>query len=236
MKPTIIGLTLFLLTASVQAGTLTDNFEDGNFEGWQELFTRKPVVSVWKVQNGVLIGKRDSAWGADLVIGDAVTWRDYTIECDVRVIERIPNEFGGDFHYAGVMGRVQPENKVERDSIGIVLNLKVVPTIWEFVFVNNGQFLHNVQKPFNAKLSTWYHLKSVMEGDTFKSYVDGTLVSSFNSKAIATGQVGITIGGCVVEFDNLRITGNDIPDKNLGLSVDSKAKLATTWATIKQSR
>ena len=35
MKYLIIGMTLFLLVVSAWAGTLTDNFDDGNLEGWQ---------------------------------------------------------------------------------------------------------------------------------------------------------------------------------------------------------
>jgi len=42
------------------------------------------------------------------------------------------------------------------------------------------------------------------------------------------------VKNCEIHFDNFVITGDDIPDKNLGLSVESQGKLATTWAKIKQ--
>ncbi|MBI1924576.1 hypothetical protein HYR99_10025 [Candidatus Poribacteria bacterium] len=41
---------------------------------------------------------------------------------------------------------------------------------------------------------------------------------------------------CEVHFDVVVITGNGIPDKDLSLPVDPKAKLATRWATIKQRK
>jgi len=191
----------------------------------------------WKVQNGVLIGRRASGWGVHLTIGDADMWRDYTIECDMRITERILNEWGGSLHYAGVVGRFQPENKLTRDVIWFMLNLTVPPTVWEGVIVPLNQWLRDVQTPFNAQLNTWYHLKSVIKGDAFKFYVDDALATSFNSGAISTGQVGLCIGGCAAEFDNIVITGDDVPDAGPnGFWVESKDKLPIVWAKLKAAR
>ena len=231
-----LAFTTFLVslfTMSSLAGTFRDDFEDGNLDGWLEIFAKNPEASVWKAQDGVLIGRRISGWGADLVIGDT-TWEDYTIECDMGITERLPNEFGDKFHYAGVMGRTRAENKIEKDSLGFTLNLKESPTIWSYLWVNQV-FSHNVQTPINVKLSVWHHLKSVIEGNNFKCYIDEDLVSQFSSAAIPTGQVGITIGGCVAEYDNVIVTGDKVPDVGpSGFAVTSKCKLATLWNQIKQ--
>lgn len=141
-------------------------------------------------------------------------------------------------HYAGVVGRFQPENKLTRDIIWFMLNLKVPPTVWEGVIVPPNQWLRDVQTPFNAQLNSWYHLKSVMKEDTFKFYVDDVPVTSFNSRDIPTGRVGICIGGCVAEFDNIVITGDDVPYAGpSGLfSVKPKDKLPMVWAKLKNAR
>ena len=158
MKIAII-LCILLTSMLAWAGTFRDDFEDGNFEGWMEVFAKNPEKSVWSVRDGILIGRRISGWGADLVIGDK-TWRNYTIECDMKITERLVNEFTG-IHCAGPMGRTRTENKIEKDSMGFLLNLKDPPTIWSYLWVNQN-FLHDIQDPINVNLDTWYHIKSVI--------------------------------------------------------------------------
>jgi len=238
MRLTVIVLFMSLLATSAWAGTFRDDFSDGNLEGWMLTFGTLPIVpleSMAKVRNGVLTFRRTSGWGVHLTIGNADTWSDYTIECDMKITERIPNEWGGSFHYAGFIGRLRPENKLSIDILGFALNLKATPTIWKFVKFQKNQWLINTQTNFNAELAAWYHLKSVMKGNNFKFYVDNNLISSFNSGNISTGRVGINIGGCTAEFDNIVITGDDVPDVGpSGYAVKPKSKLTTTWGRLKK--
>jgi len=237
MRLIIIVLFVIMLATSVWAGMFKDNFNDGNFEGWLETFAGKPANSVWKVQNGVLVGKRSSGWGAHLTIGDASKWDDYTVECDMKPTERILNEWGGDFHYAGIVGHLRPNNVLITDATGILLNFKVASTVWEFAVERwNDQkiWLRNNQTPFNVKLDDWYHLKFVVTGANFKLYADNSLVASFNNGAVPTGRVGVAIGGCVAEFDNIIIKGDDVPDVGpSGYAVHPKSKLTTAWGRLK---
>ena len=53
MRLTIIGLLLLLTTALVWAGTLTDNFDDGNMDEW--ILEKEQQASTWKIENGELI-------------------------------------------------------------------------------------------------------------------------------------------------------------------------------------
>jgi hypothetical protein len=153
----------------------------------------------------------------------------------MRIIEQIPTEWGVSFHYAGPIGRFRPENKLAINVIGAVLNLKAAPTVWDFVIIQKDQWLRDVQKPLGIKINTWYHVKSVMEGSDFEFYVDDDLVTSFVSNAIPTGRVGLCIGGCAAEFDNVVITGQDVPDAGpSGLAVNLQSKLATTWGQIRR--
>ncbi len=226
----LIAVTSLLLIAlPTFAGTLRDDFNDGDIEGWQPTFAKNPENSIWEVVKGVLIGRRVSGWAADLVVGDA-TWKDYTIEFDMRVTERLANEFGGRYHYAGVIGRLRVENGIEIDALGFNLNFKVPPTIWSWGWRNQA-FLHDVQTPFDAELGTWYHMRAIFEGDKFECYIDGKRVASYASSVLPTGLVGLSVGGCVAEFDNVVITGDDVPDMNL--SVEPTGKLATTWGRVK---
>ena len=48
-----------------------------------------------------------------------------------------------------------------------------------------------------------------------------------------TGGAGLGLTNYTVRFDNITITGENIPDKG-GLSVEPSAKLAATWANLKR--
>ena len=80
----ISAICAFLLGSATLswAGTLRDNFADGDFEGWRETWMNQNQTS-WKVESGVLTGENPSNWSAFLIIGDA-TWRDYEVECDTK--------------------------------------------------------------------------------------------------------------------------------------------------------
>jgi hypothetical protein len=188
----------------------------------------------------VLVGKRASGWGASLTVSDPATSQDYTIECDVKIIERIPNEWGSRYHYAGVSGRLRHQNGLEDAGVGFVFNLTTPSAVWKYSAVlrnNNWAFGVNLEEPFDVKLDTWYHLRSVMEDNTFRLHVDGKLTSSFNSAQIPTGRIGITIGGCIAAFDNIVITGPDVPDAGpSGYAVNPKDRLATLWGHIRRGR
>ncbi len=63
MKRLIVGLMLFLMTASVWAGILKDDFNDNNDDGWDHWANGK-----WEVVDGEYVGTAIgvfviSAWG-----------------------------------------------------------------------------------------------------------------------------------------------------------------------------
>ena len=56
MKHLTIGMTLFLLIASVQAGTWWENFDDNSFLKMVEVVATQPPVADWSVKDGELKG------------------------------------------------------------------------------------------------------------------------------------------------------------------------------------
>ena len=73
-----------------------------------------------------------------------------------------------------------------------------------------------------------------MKGDNVQFYIDDVLVDSFKSNDIPTGRVGICLGGCTAEFDNIVITGDDVPELGpSGYGVSSKGKLPAVWGKIR---
>jgi hypothetical protein len=246
----MFSLCLLLFTALIWGGTFRDDFEDGDMEGWQQYLAGGVSEGGWSVSDGILIGQRPTSWEAFLTIGDS-SWRNYTMECDAMFTELFPTEWGDIFHYIDIVGRFRedelvylgltfrPENG-NYDQIQVVeqvffpgTGMKILPISLVFAAVWSGsKWTHYDQIPYNLELKRWYHMKAVMKEDTFTFYVDDVLVTSFTSSAIPTGGIGFAIGGVVAHLDNVVITGDDIPDTVT--TVDPKAKLATTWATMKQ--
>jgi hypothetical protein len=90
----IIVLSVFLLSMSAWAGTFRDDFEDGNWKGWEIETGPKIKFDVeerFSIVDGVLrvdarVGIRDSA-GYDMGIGLLRNWGDYSFSADMRIVQ-----------------------------------------------------------------------------------------------------------------------------------------------------
>jgi len=239
-----MGLVLFVLVSSAWAGTLKDNFDDGNANEWQ-MFVGKannsPIdqSTQWVVEKGELvsISKDVCTWSSIFGIGEN-TWTDYEFEFRFR-IENI---------FSAGCGNVSPligfgvhfDNPDEFTING----LDVV------VLENGGVFNRPICERFfrggytdlgnagniSIKQSEWYTAKIVANGNWYKMSINNQLLCDIKHDLPDAGSAVIMGKNCEVHFDDIIITGNGIPDKNLGLFIDPKAKLATTWAKIKQEK
>ncbi len=88
---TSIVLSMLLVALPVWAGTFRDDFEDGDLDGWKQLWPEGAMI--WKVVDGELECSRLSQWSAGIVTGEA-SWTDYTIEADVKLLQ---DHGAGDF-------------------------------------------------------------------------------------------------------------------------------------------
>ena len=87
MKLTPIVAVLLLLPLSGWAGTLIETFNNDDLEEWQELVQRDEKPGFWKVIDRELHAVSPDGWPRLLTIGNK-EWRDYTIEVDVKPIEK----------------------------------------------------------------------------------------------------------------------------------------------------
>ena len=89
LKFLIIVTVLFLSPLSVSAGTFLDTFEDGNLDDWQEVVPWDREPGSWEIVDGGLHGSgRDISLRLFTTGND--TWKDYTVEFDVRLLKRRP--------------------------------------------------------------------------------------------------------------------------------------------------
>ena len=245
MKLTRIVAVLLLLPLSGWAGTFIETFNDDNLEEWQELVQQNKGPGTWKVINRELHAISPDAWPRLLTIGNK-KWRDYTIEVDVKPLE-----------------------KHGPASIVIAARIKgtwlVFCEIGDRLFLpgwnamcrtgdfhtNRSHLLYVGPHPL-LKLDDWSTLKLSVKDETFIFSVNDEKVAEtgegfafvhggaeiFKAKVnrfrgFLTGGAGFGVANYNANFDNVIITGEDIPDKGK-LPVVSKGKLATTWGHLKQ--
>ena len=85
------------------------------------------------------------------------------------------------------------------------------------------------------QLGKWYRLKIEVKGDNLSLYVDDILVFEKKDKSNRSGGVALWAYDAIVEFDNVIVTGDEIPDSGpSGYAVEPGAKSATTWGRLKK--
>ena len=96
----MVGLMLFLTTASAWAGTYFDNFDayeeqsidDGNMGDWRR-HRFGDQTSQWRVKAGelVIISKNICVIASPITIGDT-SWANYEVEVQFRIVETFITE------------------------------------------------------------------------------------------------------------------------------------------------
>ena len=181
MKRVMIASMIFLFTFSAGAGVFREDFDNGNLDAWQELILTQdflfidvedPPPGSWEIVKGELHAVSPDESTRLLTIGDE-TWRDYTIEFDVK-----------------------PLDKPGPSNIAIAARIKGSWVVWcligdlpQFrdnaseVLMGSGNF-HDRNTIFYShaklrrflKLNRWSQLKLAVEGDTLNFWINGKLV------------------------------------------------------------
>ena len=257
MRLTISGSIVLLFTLSAGAGTFLVNFDSGKLDEWQELLMSDALPGSWEIVDGELHAVSPNGWTRLLTIGDE-TWRDYTIEFDVKPLDKIgPSNivvaaringswlvwcFIGDLPFADNVSRVMFAAGNYRD-----------PNTFLFSHAKRQRFL---------KLDKWSKLKLDVKENILHFWINGNLVvgpvelpnrQSFlrfdalrkehrkelpplqlnGLQDFLTGGMGLGLSNQTARFDNVVITGESIPDR-MELSVTPSAKLATMWGSLKR--
>ena len=244
MKLTLIVAAFFLLSGSGWAGTFIETFNDDDLEDWQELVQQNERPGSWEVIDRELHAGTPDAWPRLLTIGNK-KWRDYTIEVDVKPLEKHGRAS------IVIAARIKGTRLVFCE-----IGDRLVPG-WD-TFCRTGDFHTNTSVLLSAgqhpllKLGDWSTLKLSVKGADFIFWINGEKIAETGDdfalvlagRALVRGKVGrlddLLTGGAgfglsnyTARFDNIIITGKDIPDKGT-LPVAPRGKLATTWGHLKQ--
>ena len=249
MKFVSIIALFFLLPLSVWAGTFLDTFEDGNLDGWRELVPWDREPGSWEIVGGGLHGTVDDGYPRLFTTGDD-TWKDYTVEFDVRPLKRHGRQT------ISIAARVQEKWFVQCRITEPVVVLpgggNAPEKGWVFCSAGNmhrpkADLLFFQPHPL-LKLFRWAHFKLSVEGDIFTFWINGEQVMEPTKLRIVRnregfedfpefriGGVGIGLSNYTARFDNVTVTGDSIPDSG-AFAVTPQGKLTTTWGNLKKRR
>lgn len=249
MKFLIIVTVLFLLPLSVSAGTFLDTFEDGNLDGWRELVPWDREPGSWEIVDGGLHGSVDDGHPRLFTTGDD-TWRDYTVEFDVRPLKKHGRPT------VSIAARVQEkwfvQCRITEPEVVVIDGANAPGKGWVLCSAGNmhrpkADLLFFAPHPL-LKLFRWAHFKLSVEGDIFTFWINGEQVMEPTKLRIVrnregfedfpefqTGGVGIGLSNYTARFDNVTVTGDSIPDSG-AFAVTPQGKLATTWGNLKNRR
>ena len=212
------------------AGTWKDSFEDDIISEWT-ISSGDHEREKWWVHDGEAIGeiiKRPnflSLW----VTGD-VKWQNYTVSCRAQLtkVKRDSASFGLLLY----LNSEKPSLYLFRIhyGFGAARILKILPPPQRPVQLGNLDLRVQVDK--------WYRLTAAV-------YKNGTLEFQIGKKLLRVvdhdiprlenGKAGLVVGGAQARFDDVEITGANIPNGGPGKArpVEPLAKLATTWGHLK---
>ena len=209
----VIVAVMFGLPSSVCAGTLLDDFSDGNADGWTVL---SEPASQWTIRDGGYHGEIAEGAEGVALIGES-DWQVESIEVKIRDIQ-------GD--WLALIWRWQDVNNF--DAWWININSKTLEA-WPKIGAYEGAARTVQAIPLDAAKEQTF--KVVITGDTFEAHFDGVPIGSYTSDKFQTGQVGLMVWNGSTTFDDVRITG---PNVISGVTpVSPKGKLATLWGKLK---
>jgi hypothetical protein len=178
-------------TASPTPVTFSDNFNDGNANGWTV------YGGTWSVVN-YEYNLTDSGYGYKSV-ASGTSFANFTCEADVLVgstydsgvIFRVTNPaVGADAYNGYYAGLDDGQNKVVLGKA-------------------NGSWTQITTAAMTINPNTWYHMKVVASGSTIKVYVTDMATPKINitDTAWTSGAIGLRAHRTTAKFDNILVTG-----------------------------
>lgn len=232
-----ISFTIILLASNVVslAGTLIEDFDDGEMDGWERSPQNEKNKNVfWGiVDKAMMFDPKGEAWDQAIsqmnFVGiqgakNVEEWDDYELEVDIKHAElanypggirgRVDLKMGG--HYA--IWLYPGTSKI---------NLYKNPG-WD---INTG--LSNMgEAPYKPDIKEYHTVKLSCLGDSITVYYDDDEVISVKDSEHKKGTIALCVQDRVVYFDNIKVTGSKIPNIKLS-AVDALEKLTATWGLIK---
>ncbi|SDS38076.1 O-Glycosyl hydrolase [Paenibacillaceae bacterium GAS479] len=170
---------------------MTDNFEDGDAQGWTAGSGSWSVVA-----DGTNVYKQSANTANEAVTtrGDTA-WTNYDILADVN-LKSTSNTAA-----TGILGRYKDNNNY------YYLRLNSGESKLQLLKKVNGTFTLLANLPQTVSLNTTYKLRLSMNGSTIKGYLNGEEKISVTDTSLTAGKAGIRTYSQVATIDGVRVAG-----------------------------
>ena len=234
MKIAFIGLGAFFFSLFALAGTFIETFDGEKLDNWQELVMFGiEAPGSREIVDGELHAIHNTGGVICLLTIGQDIWQDYDVEFDVKPLER-----HGPGRNIAIAARIKRKWGV---PWGVICSLGDPEAKCFAGNLHGDLFLVYGQSPHPLlKLRKWATFKLSVHGKLLTFWINGkqvldpiTLEPLHGFPEFPTGRVGLGLANYTARFDNFKITGAGIPNRD-GLSVTPQTKLATIWGNLKQ--
>lgn len=246
MKGFLTALLIAVSPVSVaNAGTFSDNFNDGQLDGWHIWKPLPGIPIMVEIQNGYVVMDTREKPGEnprlqllkmaelELRAGNAKNWNAYTFTARVRIVEALEKQLPS-FIIQVRRGRGRFDLVAEQTMLiqPVEQRVSVFTTPPDAKF--NRKDIIQRGRNFKAliKRRRWYPIKIVADAANFAFYFDNHLIVQYEDKTAVPGTVKFQANfGLLVHIDDVVITGPTVPD--LANDLNPKGHLTTIWGKIK---
>jgi hypothetical protein len=209
-----------VFSAALAFGATTAFGLTWDFENAAQAKDWKAPNGTWEVGGGAL--KVTSKDAAQRTIAGNATWTDYTVETRIRIDEG---------NWAGVVFRAKSDMEFYVAYLNVPDNKS---ELWKHQAgaLDKRAAINSNNPAVDVKIANgeWFDLKVVAKGDTFTFSINGKEQWTLKDADYPAGAVGVFSWQTLASWDSLSVTGAGIDPVT---AVDPKAKLASTWATLK---
>ncbi len=184
-----VAMTVGLTTIAQAATLFSDNFNDGNADGWSKSGGDWSVVT-----DGSPVFEQSNS-GSELArqfAGDT-GWTDYQVQVRVK-----PLSFNGSNRLVAIVSRSNSATKMYRLAL---INANRA----ELQAVNGGAITVIGSATVPVATGTWYTLRLETSGSTIRGFVNGTQIGSGTNTAQTAGRIGLVTSYASARFDDVSV-------------------------------
>jgi pectin methylesterase-like acyl-CoA thioesterase len=193
----LAGVTAALVASApaAYASTLfSDDFTDGNTAGWSM------SGGIWKVvtDGSAVLAQTKAATDNGRLFAGSSSWTDYRVQARIK-----PTTLTGD-GYVALLARASGATTYYRLALrpGNLARLEQV---------RSGAVTVLASAPTPISAGVWYQVAVEVSGSTVRGWLDGSLIGSATTTAIAKGRIGVQTGYATAEFDDVLVSTGSAP-------------------------
>jgi pectate lyase len=184
----ILALVLSFGT-SAQQTLFTDDFEDGNANGWSKSGGSWAVVS-----DGSLVYRQSGTSSDAKARAGSTSWTNYSVQARVK-----PLGFNGSNRFVALTARVQSSTNYYYLALSNSNQLLLRKLV-------GGSSTTLASKALTVTTETWYTLRIDVVGAQLWGYVNGALELTATDSQFASGNIGGATSFASGEFDDFTVT------------------------------